>query len=237
MQCGRGRPAGAPAPGRSRCSSGCARSTAWRSTVRSTPRRCYGRTAPLVLEIGSGTGRGRRRRWPPPTRRATCWRSRCTRPGVATLLRRVEEEGLRNVRVAEADGLQVLDRRAGRRQPRRGAGLLPRPLAQGPARQAAPGHARLRRAGRRPAAARRPAARRDRLGVVRRAGPQVVVGGEPRPRAGLARPRRPAGRPASSAAASTAGRADHTTSSPGAADPHASPGHGDPRGAPGGSPA
>lgn len=67
----------------------------------------YGRTAPLVLEVGSGTGEA-------AVVMAAADPSRdllaveVHTPGVATLLRRVEEEGLRNVRVAEGDGLQVL---------------------------------------------------------------------------------------------------------------------------------
>ncbi len=67
----------------------------------------YGRTAPLVLEIGSGTGEA-------AVAMAAADPSRdllaveVHTPGVATLLRRVEQEGLSNVRVAEGDGLQVL---------------------------------------------------------------------------------------------------------------------------------
>ena len=67
----------------------------------------FGRTAPLVLEIGSGTGDA-------AVAMAAADPSRdllaveVHTPGVATLLRRVEEDGLRNVRVAEGDGLQVL---------------------------------------------------------------------------------------------------------------------------------
>ena len=67
----------------------------------------YGRTAPLVLEIGSGTGDA-------AIAMAGADRSRdllaveVHTPGIATLLRRVEQDGLRNVRVAEGDGLQVL---------------------------------------------------------------------------------------------------------------------------------
>ncbi len=67
----------------------------------------FGRTAPLVLEVGSGTGEA-------AVAMAAADPSRdllaveVHTPGVATLLRRVEEEGLTNVRVAEADGLQVL---------------------------------------------------------------------------------------------------------------------------------
>ncbi len=67
----------------------------------------FGRTAPLVLEIGSGTGEAT----------AAMARADPSRdvlavevhvPGVVALLRRVEDLGLRNVKVAVADGLQVL---------------------------------------------------------------------------------------------------------------------------------
>jgi tRNA (guanine-N7-)-methyltransferase len=67
----------------------------------------YGRTAPLVLEIGSGTGEA-------AVAMAAADPSRdllaveVHTPGIATLLRSVEQEDLRNVRVAEGDGLQVL---------------------------------------------------------------------------------------------------------------------------------
>jgi tRNA (guanine-N7-)-methyltransferase len=71
------------------------------------PAAVYGRTAPLVLEIGSGTGEA-------AVAMAAADLSRdllaveVHTPGVASLLRRIEEEGLRNVKVAEGDGLQVL---------------------------------------------------------------------------------------------------------------------------------
>lgn len=67
----------------------------------------WGRTAPLVLEIGSGTGEA-------AAVMAAADRGRdllaveVHTPGIATLLHRVEREGLSNVRVAEGDGLQVL---------------------------------------------------------------------------------------------------------------------------------
>jgi len=67
----------------------------------------YGRTAPLVLEIGSGTGEAALAMAAADPSRDLLAVEVHT-PGVATLLRRVEEEGLTNVRVAEADGLQVL---------------------------------------------------------------------------------------------------------------------------------
>jgi len=67
----------------------------------------YGRTAPLVLEIGSGTGEAAAvMAAADPSRDVLAVEVHT--PGVATLLRRIEQEGLRNVRVAEGDGLQVL---------------------------------------------------------------------------------------------------------------------------------
>ena len=67
----------------------------------------FGRTAPLVLEIGSGTGEAAAVMAAADTSRDLLAVEVHT-PGVATLLRRLEQEGLRNVRVAEGDGLQVL---------------------------------------------------------------------------------------------------------------------------------
>ena len=70
-------------------------------------REVFGRTAPLVLEIGSGMGEA-------TAAMAAADGSRdllaveVHTPGVAALLRRIEAEGLRNVRVAEADALDVL---------------------------------------------------------------------------------------------------------------------------------
>ena len=67
----------------------------------------YGRTAPLVLEIGSGTGEATAvMAAADPSRDVLAVEVHT--PGVATLLRRVEQEALGNVRVAEGDGLQVL---------------------------------------------------------------------------------------------------------------------------------
>ena len=67
----------------------------------------YGRTAPLVLEIGSGTGEAAVVMAAADPARDLLAVEVHT-PGVATLLRRIEQEGLDNVRVAEGDGLQVL---------------------------------------------------------------------------------------------------------------------------------
>ena len=71
------------------------------------PAAVYGRTAPLVLEIGAGTGEAAAvMAAADPSRDVLAVEVHT--PGVAMLLRRVEQEGLRNVRVAEGDGLQVL---------------------------------------------------------------------------------------------------------------------------------
>ncbi len=67
----------------------------------------FGRTAPLVLEIGSGTGEAAVAMAAADPARDLLAVEVHT-PGTATLLRRVEDEGLRNVRVVEGDGLQVL---------------------------------------------------------------------------------------------------------------------------------
>ncbi len=67
----------------------------------------FGRQAPLVLEIGSGMGEA-------TAEMAAADPSRDVlavdvhRPGIATLLRRIEDASLSNVRVAEGDGLVVL---------------------------------------------------------------------------------------------------------------------------------
>ena len=67
----------------------------------------FGRRAPLVLEIGSGTGDATAAMAAADPARDVLAVEVHT-PGVAALLRRVEEQGLRNVRVVEADGLPVL---------------------------------------------------------------------------------------------------------------------------------
>lgn len=71
------------------------------------PAAVFGRTAPLVLEIGSGTGEATATLAAADPDRDVLAVEVHT-PGVAALLRQVEERGLTNVRVAEADGLQVL---------------------------------------------------------------------------------------------------------------------------------
>lgn len=67
----------------------------------------FGRTAPLVLEIGSGTGDAAVAMAAADPARDLLAVEVHT-PGIATLLRRVEQEGLTNVRVCEGDGLRVL---------------------------------------------------------------------------------------------------------------------------------
>ena len=71
------------------------------------PAAVFGRTAPLVLEIGSGMGEATAVLAAADPDRDVLAVEVHT-PGVAALLRQVEQRGLTNVRVAEADGLQVL---------------------------------------------------------------------------------------------------------------------------------
>ena len=67
----------------------------------------FGRTAPVVLEIGSGMGEATARMAADDPGRDVLAVEVHT-PGVATLLELVEAGGLRNVRVAEGDALVVL---------------------------------------------------------------------------------------------------------------------------------
>ena len=67
----------------------------------------FGRVAPLVLEVGSGMGEATAEMAAADPDRDVLAVEVHT-PGVAALLRRVEEQGLRNVRVVEGDALQVL---------------------------------------------------------------------------------------------------------------------------------
>jgi len=66
-----------------------------------------GRVAPLVLEIGSGMGEATAAMAAADPDRDVLAVEVHT-PGVGALLRRLEDAGLTNVRVAEADGLDVL---------------------------------------------------------------------------------------------------------------------------------
>lgn len=67
----------------------------------------YGRSAPLVLEIGSGMGEATAAMAAADPARDLLAVEVHT-PGVGSLLRRIESGGLTNVRVAEADGVEVL---------------------------------------------------------------------------------------------------------------------------------
>ncbi len=67
----------------------------------------FGRAAPLVLEIGSGMGEATAAMAAADPARDVVAVEVHT-PGVATLLRRIEAAGLGNVRVVEADALDVL---------------------------------------------------------------------------------------------------------------------------------
>jgi len=67
----------------------------------------YGREAPLVLEIGSGMGEATAAMAAADPARDVLAVEVHT-PGIGSLLRRIEDLGLSNVRVAEADGVDVL---------------------------------------------------------------------------------------------------------------------------------
>ena len=71
------------------------------------PLAVFGRSAPLVLEIGSGTGEATAALAAADAARDVL-AVEVHLPGVVALLRQVEERHLTNVRVAEADGLHVL---------------------------------------------------------------------------------------------------------------------------------
>lgn len=76
-------------------------------TVPFDPVAVYGRKAPLVLEIGSGMGEATAAMAAADLERDLLAVEVHT-PGVGSLLRRIESGGLTNVRVAEADGVEVL---------------------------------------------------------------------------------------------------------------------------------
>lgn len=67
----------------------------------------FGRTAPVVLEIGPGMGEATAAlaAAEPDTDVLAC---ELHTPGIGSLLRRIEDAGLRNVRIAEGDALLVL---------------------------------------------------------------------------------------------------------------------------------
>lgn len=72
-----------------------------------SPVRAYGRDAPLVLEIGSGMGEATAAMAAADQDRDVLAVEVHT-PGLGTLLRRIEDAGLTNVRVLEGDAREVL---------------------------------------------------------------------------------------------------------------------------------
>ena len=103
----------------------------------------FGRSAPVVLEIGSGTGT------------STLAMAKAEphidvvavevyRRGLAQLLSAIDREGVTNIRLVRGDGVDVLEHMFGPESLTGGAGVLPRPVAQGApsqAQAAAAGHA------------------------------------------------------------------------------------------------
>ncbi len=114
----------------------------------------FGRTAPLIVEIGSGIGESTvalaATRPDHDVVAFEVWR-----PGVADTLGRVGEAGLSNVRLLSVDAVWSMEHLVEPGEPGRAVDVLPRPLAQEEAPQAPAGHARVRarwpRAGSRPA--------------------------------------------------------------------------------------
>ncbi len=113
--------------------------------------RLFGRSAPVVLEIGSGMGES-------TVAQATADPDRdwlaveVHTPGIASLLSQVDAAGLDNVRVVRGDALELLRHRLGPGQPDRHPRVLPGPLAQGPPPQAADHRPGAHRPARQPAA-------------------------------------------------------------------------------------
>ena len=109
--------------------------------------RQFGRAAPLVVEIGPGVGEA--------TAALAAARPaydvlafEVWRPGVAETLSRLAAAGADNVRLCGVDAVWSLRHLLGPGQPGGAVDLLPRPVAQEAAPQAAAGHAGVRRAGR-----------------------------------------------------------------------------------------
>ena len=127
----------------------------------------FGRRAPLVLEIGSGTGESTAAQAAaaPDTDHLAV---EVFEPGLAQLLMRIEDAALTNLRLLRGDAVDLLRERVPPGSPGRGADLLPRPVAETAAPQAPPGAARVRRARRLPAGSGRGPAPRHGLGPLRR---------------------------------------------------------------------
>ena len=126
----------------------------------------FERTAPVVLEIGSGMGE---------TTAAIAQQNpeidfiaiEVHGPGVGSLLKKIDALELKNLRVIRHDAVEVLEQMIRRRRAGRHPPFLSRPLAEEAPPQAPPGAAALRRARRAQARARRLLPRRHRLAGVR----------------------------------------------------------------------
>ena len=110
----------------------------------------FDRTAPLVLEIGCGTG-SRRSRWPAAEPDLDVIAVEVYRRGLAQLLSAIDRDGLTNMRLIRGDGVDVLEHLLAPAIADRCAGVLPRPVAQGAPPQAPAAAAGDRRTDRRPA--------------------------------------------------------------------------------------
>ena len=109
-------------------------------TVAYDPPAWFGRRAPLVLEIGSGTGESTAAQAAaaPDTDHLAV---EVFEPGLAQLLMRIEDAALTNLRLLRGDAVDLLRERVPPALPGRGAHLLPRPVAETAAPQAPPGPA------------------------------------------------------------------------------------------------
>ncbi len=86
----------------------------------------FGRSAPLVVDIGCGMGESARVQ-AAAAPDADIVAIDVHTQGIATLLRHVERDGLTNVRVVLGDAVEFLDQRMMRWSPGRRQDLLPRP--------------------------------------------------------------------------------------------------------------
>ena len=90
----------------------------------------FGRTAPLVLEIGCGTGISTLA-MAAAEPDLDVIAVEVYRRGLAQLLSGIDREGLTNVRLIRGDGVDVLEHMLGTGVAHRRPGVLPRPVAQG----------------------------------------------------------------------------------------------------------
>ena len=127
----------------------------------------FGRSAPLVLEIGCGAGVSTLA-MAIEEPHVDVIAVEVYRRGLGQLLSGVDREGLTNVRMIRGDGVDVLEHLLAPDVADRRARVLPRPVAQGAPPQAQAVAALDRRVDRRPAAPWRRTARRHRSRRVRR---------------------------------------------------------------------